>query len=121
MAGIGAAASMLVTTAVISTGAGMIAAPAVTELSKQLAPESQDTAVTSVTKEVNSGSSADAIVAENVQAIKDSPDASDENPKGKTVPEPPATLLGTGLVLGAGVLLKLVKKKKILKADTRSL
>lgn len=120
MAGIGAAASMLVTTAVISTGAGMIAAPAVTELSKQLTSDSSDTSVTSVAKQADSGSSADEIFAKDMQAIQVSPDDK-TTIKGKTVPEPPTTLLATGLAVGAGVLLKLLKKKKIIKADTRNI
>ncbi|MBV8883026.1 MAG: hypothetical protein JO235_03365 [Chroococcidiopsidaceae cyanobacterium CP_BM_RX_35] len=37
----------------------------------------------------------------------------------KAVPEPPATIMTIGLALGAGILLKVLKKKKVFKADTK--
>lgn len=48
----------------------------------------------------------------------------DEKPnerKATSVPEPPGSLLAIGLAVGAGVLLKIIKNKKILRADSKKL
>jgi|GEM_PF-5399782 len=107
----GAIATTMATLGVV----GYVTGTGVSGLANQLNTSPPDSSQQSVNASSQPSSQSDGLTG----AALTTPGSTNSQRSTKTVPEPPATLATVCLVLGAGILLKVLKRRKALKSDAK--